>query len=158
MARPLDAEPLTVLRSLGNPPTFEGSDAEYQDFPFSFRIHMSLVSPVWQSLMDKCKTERNPISLKAAHALGKEYTTCLRQMWCSFVLVTKGSVRAIVHSVQESFGADTWRLKHTRYAPDTHGRQYALMQKLGLRAWDLDFGERERASGALLSTQSSTQR
>ena len=45
-AESLDAELLKDLRGLGKPPSFEGNDAEYQDFRFSFRIHMSLVSSV----------------------------------------------------------------------------------------------------------------
>ena len=46
MAEPLDAELLKDLRGLGKPPSFDGNDSEYQDFRFSFRSHMSLVSPV----------------------------------------------------------------------------------------------------------------
>ena len=37
---------------------FDRNDAEYQDFRFSFRIHMSLVSAVSHTLMDKCEIER----------------------------------------------------------------------------------------------------
>ena len=33
----LDAELLKDLRGVGKPPSFEGNDAEYQDFRFSFR-------------------------------------------------------------------------------------------------------------------------
>ena len=61
MAQPLDVELLKDLRGLGKPPSFDGSDAEYQDFRFSFRIHMSFVSAVSHTLMDKCEIERNPI-------------------------------------------------------------------------------------------------
>ena len=46
----------------GKPLSFDGTDAEYQDFRCSFRIHMSLVSTVSQPLMDKCDIDRNPIS------------------------------------------------------------------------------------------------
>ena len=69
-------------------------------------------------------------------------------------------------SVEESNGAEGWRLMHGRYAPDTQNRQYALMQKImmpaklwcddaegfesGLRVWELDVGEWERASGTAL--------
>ena len=49
--------------------SFDGKDAEYQDFRFSFRIHMSLVSSVSHELMDRCEIERNPISLAAVRAL-----------------------------------------------------------------------------------------
>ena len=49
----LDAELLKDLRGLGKPPSFDGNDAEYQDFRFSFRIHMSLVSSVSHELMDR---------------------------------------------------------------------------------------------------------
>ena len=72
-------------------------------------------------------------------------------MYYSLALITKGSVRTLVRSVEE------WRLIHGRYAPDTQSRQYALMQKImipaklwcdhadgfepGLRAWELDVGE-----------------
>ena len=46
MTEPLDAELLKDLRGLGKPPSFDGNDAECQDFRFSFRIHRSLVSTV----------------------------------------------------------------------------------------------------------------
>ena len=65
MTEPLDAELLKDLRGLGKPPSFDGNDAEYQNFRFSFRIHMSLVSADSHTLMDKCQIERNPISLVA---------------------------------------------------------------------------------------------
>ena len=81
------------LRGLGKPPSFDGNDAEYHDFRFSFRIHMSLVSTVSQPLMDKCEVERNPISLAAVKLL---------QMYYSLAMITKGSVRTLVRSVKES--------------------------------------------------------
>ena len=81
--------------------------------------------------------------------------------------MTKGSVRTLVRSVEESNGAEAWRLIHNGSAPDTQNRQYALMQKImmpakllchhtngfesGLRAWELDVGEWERASGTALA-------
>ena len=89
-------------------------------------------------------------------------------MYCSLALITEGSVRTlVVRSVEESNGAETWRLIHSRYAADTQNRQYALMQKImmpakfccdhvedfesGLRAWELDVGEWDRASGGALA-------
>ena len=66
----LDAKLLKDLRVLGKPPSFVGSDAEYQDFRFRFRIDMSLVSSVSQELMERCEIERSPISLAAVKALG----------------------------------------------------------------------------------------
>ena len=71
MTEPLDAELLKNQRDLGKPPSFDGNDTEYQDFRFSFRIHVSLVSTVSQPLMDKCETERNPISLTAVKFAGR---------------------------------------------------------------------------------------
>ena len=70
MAEPLDAELLKDLRGLGKPPSFDGNDAEYHDFRFSFRIHMSLVSAASQPLVGKCEIERNPISLSAVKFAG----------------------------------------------------------------------------------------
>ena len=67
----LDAELLKDLRGLGKPPSFDGNDAEYQDFGFSFRMHMSVVSSVSHELMNRCEIERNPISLAAVRALGE---------------------------------------------------------------------------------------
>ena len=66
----LDAELLKDLRGLGKPPSFDGNDAEYEGFRFSFRIHVSL-SSVSHELMDRCEIERNPISLAAVRALVK---------------------------------------------------------------------------------------
>ena len=84
-------------------------------------------------------------------------------MYYSLAWITKGSVRTLVPPVEESNEAEAWRLIHNRYAPDTQNRQYDLMQKImtlaklwcgraegfesGLRAWELDVGEWELASG-----------
>ena len=128
---------------------------------------MSLVSTVSQQLMDRCEVERNPISLAAVQALGDSHLKCCIQMYYSLALITKGSVRKLVRSVEESYGAEAWRLIHSRDAPDTQNRQYALMPKTmllaklwcghaegfesGLRAWELDVGDWERASGTALA-------
>ena len=111
---------------MGKPFSFDGNDAEYQDFRFSFRIHMSLVSTVSQQLMDRCEVERNPISLEAVHALSDAHLKYFIQMYYSLALLTKGSVRTLVRSVEEADGAEAWRLIHCRYAPDNQNRQYAL--------------------------------
>ena len=89
------------------------------------------------------------------------------QLYFSLALITKGSVRTLVRSVEDSNGAEAWRLIRNRYAPDTQNRQYALMQKImmlakrwcdhaegfesGLRTWELDVGESKRASGTALA-------
>ena len=59
-----------TCEGLGKPPSIDGNNAEYQDFRFSCRIHMSFVSAVSHTLMDKCEMERDPISLVAVKALG----------------------------------------------------------------------------------------
>ena len=163
MVEPLDADLLKDLRGLGKPLTFDGNDAEYQGFRFTFRIHMSLVSSASQTLMDKCEAEPNPMSLTPVRALGEPSLKCSIQMCYSLALITKGSARTFVRYVEESDGAEAWRLIHNRYAPDTQNRQYALMQKImmpaklwcdhaegfesGLRVRELDVGEWQRASG-----------
>ena len=134
MLEPLDAELLKDLRGLGKPPSFDGNDAEYRDFRFSFRIHMSLVSAVSHTLMDKCEVERNPISLAAVKALGDAHLKCCVQMYNSLALITKGSVRTVVRSVEESNEAEVWRLTQSRFSPDTQNRQYDLMQKIMMLA------------------------
>ena len=128
---------------------------------------MSLVSLVSHTLTDKCEVERNPLSLKAVKALGDAHLKCCVQMFRSLALITKGSVRTLIRSVEESNGAEARRLVYSRCAPDTQNRQYALMQKImmpaklwcddaegfepGLRVWELDVGEWERASGKALA-------
>ena len=157
MAKSLYIELLRDLRSLGNPATFDGTDAEYQDFRFSFRIHMGLVSPVSRQLLDKGELKNNPISLQADKAFGDECWNCSTQIYYSLALITKSSVKTFVRSVEETNGAEAWRLIHSQYAPDTQNRQYASMQKImapakpcgehpggfesGLRAWELELGE-----------------
>ena len=51
------------------------------------------------------------------------------QMYYSLALITKGRVRTLVRPVEESNGAEAWRLIHNRYVPETQNRQCALMQK-----------------------------
>ena len=166
-AESLDAEMLKDLRCLGKPPSFGGNDAEYQDFRFSIRIHMSLVSSVSHKMMNRCEIERNPIFMAAERALGDAHLKCCMQMFYALALTTKGSVRTLIISVEETNGAEACRLIHSRHAPDTQNREDALMQKImmpakpwcdhaegfesGLRAWELDVGEWERASGTALA-------
>ena len=130
----LDTKLLKDLRGLGKPPSFDGNDAEYEYFRFSFRIHMSLVSAVSQALMDRCEVERNPISLVAVRALGDAHLKCCIQMYYALAVNTKGSVRTLVRSVEESNGTEAWRLIHSRYAPDTQSRQCPLMQRIMMPA------------------------
>ena len=89
------------------------------------------------------------------------------KMYYALALKTRGSVRALIRSVEETNGPEAWRLIHSRYAPDTQNRQYAVMQKImmpanawcdytegfesALRSWELDVGELERASGSALA-------
>ena len=70
----------------------------------------------------------------------------------------------LVRSVEDSNGAEAWRLIHCRHPPDSQNRQYALTQKImtpanswcghaeafesALRAWVLNVVEWERASGS----------
>ena len=77
IAEPLDADLLKDLRGLGKPPTFDGNDADYQDFRFSFRIHMSHVSAVSHTLMDKFGAEWNQITLAAVKAPGERHLKML---------------------------------------------------------------------------------
>ena len=51
MTELLDAELLKDLKGLGEPPSFDGNDSEYQDF------RVSLVNTVSQQLMDRCEVE-----------------------------------------------------------------------------------------------------
>ena len=117
---------------------------------------MSLVSTVSQPLMDKCEDERNPILLAAVKLLGDAHLKCCIQMYYSLALITK-----VVSELLSDL------LRNPTKAPDTENRQYALMQKImmpaklwcdhaegfesGLRAWELDVGEWERASGTALA-------
>ena len=87
------------LRGLDKPSSFDGNDAEYQDFRFSFRIHMSLVSSVSHELMDRRDIERNPISLAAVRALGEAHMKCCMQMYYALALIAKASVRTLIRSV-----------------------------------------------------------
>ena len=118
-------------------------------------------------MLDKCEIEKNPISLQAVKALGKECVKCSTQIYYSLALITKGSVKTVVRSVEETNGAEAWRLIHSRYAPGMQNRQFALMQKImapakswrehpggfesGPRAWEMDVGEWKRVSGTSLA-------
>ena len=74
----LDAKLLKYLRGLDKPRCFDGNNAEHQDFRFSFRIGVSLVSVVSQTLMDKREIKRNPISEVVVKALRDAHLKCSR--------------------------------------------------------------------------------
>ena len=77
---------------------------------------MCVVNPVSQQLLDRCEIEKNPISLQAAQALEDEYPNCSTQIYYSLALITKGSAKTLVHSVEATHGAEAWRLllSHTQ--------------------------------------------
>ena len=74
------------------------------------------------------------ISLAAVQVLGDAHWKCCMQMYYALALITKGSVRTLIRSVEETNGAEAWRLIHSRYAPDIRHRQYALVQKIMILA------------------------
>ena len=115
-------------------------------------------------MINRCEIERNPISLAAVKALGDALLKFCMQMYYALALITKGSVRTLIRSVEETNGAEAWRLIHSRYAPDTQKSTVCPDAKdhdacethtegfeSGLRAWELDVGEWERASGTALA-------
>ncbi len=65
-------------------------------------------------------TSKNSCFLREASVKCCIHTCGIRQLW----------LRKEARSVEESNGAEAWRLTHSRYAPDTQNRQYALMQKI----------------------------
>ena len=110
MTVPLDAELLKDPKGLGKPLSFDGTDADHQEFRFSFRVHMSLVSTVSHTLNEECEVGRNPISLAAVKALGDAHLKCCIQMYFSLALKIKGSggvrgVRGVVFTCSLPFNA-----------------------------------------------------
>ena len=87
---------------------------------------------------------------RAESDLPEAHLKCCMQMFYALALIT------MIRSVEETNGAEAWRLIHSRYAPDIQNRQHALTQKImmpakywcghtegfesGLRSWDLDVG------------------
>ena len=132
---PTVAEPLmpscsrTRVAWAGHPRSME-TTRSIKNFRLSFRNHVSLVSPVSHTLMDKCEVERIPISLTAVEAPGDAHLKRCKQMYHSLALMTRGNVRTLIRAVEESNGAEAWPLRHNRYAPDTQNRQDSLMQKI----------------------------
>ena len=142
-------------------------DADFQDFRISFRIR---VKPCQFCLTHAGGQMRSRTKFDlpgSREKLGEASMKCSIQMCYSLALITKGSVQTLDLSVEESNRAEAWRLMHSRFAPDTQNRQHALMQEImmpvkswcdhtegfesGLRAWELDVGEWERASGPSLA-------
>ena len=121
MAGPLDIELLRDLRNLGKPSTFE----------LQLPIHMSLVSPVPQQLLDRCWIEKIPISLQAVEALGVENAECNTQIYWSLALITKSSVKTLDRCVEEANGAEAWRFLNIRYAPGIQNRPARHPRNLG---------------------------
>ena len=63
-----------------------------------------------------------------------KHLKCSMQMYFALTLITQGSVRTLIRSVEETNGSEAWRLIHSRYASDTQHRQHALMQKIMMPA------------------------
>ena len=145
MVEPLDADMLKDLRGLGKPPVFDGHVAEYQDFRFSFRTQMSLVSSVTQTLMDKCEAERNQITLEAVKSLGEARRKCCI---CRCIARWLGSRKEVCEPFSVPLNK-ACRPLHSRYAPDTRCDHTEGFES-GLRAWELDVGEWERVSGTAM--------
>ena len=140
MTKSLDADLFRDLRGLDRPPSFDGNDAEYQDLRFRFRIRMSFVSAVSNTLMDRCEFERKPSSVAAVQALGDAHMKCCIQMYFSLALITKGRVRIDNTPLMQKIMmlAKLWC-------------DHAEGFESGLRVWELHVGEGERASGTALA-------
>ena len=125
MTEPLDAELLKDLRGLGKPPSFDGNDAEYQ------RLSLQLPNPHEPrhslSTVDGQMRSRTKSDLPGSRfSAGR----CTFEVPHTDVLLVgfdheKAVSELFVRSVEESNGAEAWRLIHSRHAPDTQNRQYA---------------------------------
>ena len=98
-------------------------------------------------LMDKCQTERNPISRAVVKALADAHLKCCMQMY---------NVRTLVQSVEESNGTEAWRraLMWKIMSPAELCFDHFEIFESSLKAQALDVGEWERASGVRCQTQS----
>ena len=57
------------------------------------------------------------------------------QVYYALALMTKGSARTLIRPVEETNGAEAWRLIHSRYAPDTQKiDSMPFMQKIMMLA------------------------
>ena len=52
LAAGADPEVIKDLRRLGKPPSFDGTDSEFQDVRFALRIHLSLINDEMLGLMN----------------------------------------------------------------------------------------------------------
>ena len=85
IAEPRDAELLEDLKDLFNTPSVDGNDAKYQDF--RFRIHMSFVSAVSDTVRNRGKSNF-PGSRENARR-------CTLEVLRAVALISRGSVRTL---------------------------------------------------------------
>ena len=160
------AEVLRDLRQLGKPPNFEGKDSEWPDFRFSFRVYMTLVSAVAEELLDAAEAAPNQIPVATIVQLGADHVAANKEIYYASALICRGQARTLVRQCEAGHGAEVWRQLTSRYAPETQNRVYSLMMKIitpsswekhpdgfeaGLRQWELDIAEFEKASGDILN-------
>ena len=114
---------------------------------------MCLVSPVSQQLLDRCEIEKNPISLQAAQALEDEYPNCSTQIYYSLALITKGSAKTLVHSVEATHGAEacapvTPTIPHATLEPleTTHRTRNTQRNGSGLSSKGREKGQRKTST------------
>ena len=121
----LDAELVKVLKGLGKPLSFVGKRCRVS------RFSLQVAKPHELRHVDGQVRSRTKSDLfDSREALGDAQLKFCMQICYSLVLITKGRVRIFVRSVEESNGAEAWRLRNNNYVPDIQNRQCATMQNI----------------------------
>jgi len=123
MALPFaDAESLS--RAVGRPPTFSGSDSEWEEWAFVMRSYCALHDIADEAVFTTIETA--PGGLENVH-LGPGHSAKSISLFYILAAHTRGAASVSIRSAGIGNGYAAWRRLADRYSMPTAGRQFALL-------------------------------
>ena len=147
----------TLNPKLVNPPDpFQGTDADWERYKFSFATWISTVDPTYPDLLRKAELEKDEVATV-------ELTEADEQLSANLfaILVGQcqaGEIPAMAMLVPERNGLELWRRMHARFEPENKHKPFAWLRALsnptfptkenlwqrGLEEWEGEIAKYER--------------
>ena len=113
------------LTKLGKIDPFKGKEEQWQEFSFSFKSFIALMSEDMKDRMDEVEQEKTPVTLDAMTEDGRR---AARQLFYMLTTLTKNQPNKLVRNLRDtSNGMEAWRSLYQRYGrADMQGKMGTL--------------------------------
>ena len=119
---------LIDTRSLAKPPRFNGEEARWQDFRFTFEAYCGLVGVDMLDMMNNVAVSTRPVRSMTGLAPGQQRVS--KTLFYLLVQLTSGRALGMLKTIGDANGLEGWRRMSQHYEPRAPVRSVGLLQAI----------------------------